>query len=179
MLTEQDVDDPSQVEPLLAQIPQEIEQITADGAYDGEPTYATIARRDPNIAVVIPQRATALPSAEFETNASPRDTHLLMIESMSRLCWQEVSGYGKRALVETAIGWYKSISGTRLRARDWRGQQTEAAIGVAVLNRMLVTGWPNSVRSTRCASRDRWERVTSNYAASMHQRPSTAPLQER
>ena len=56
MLTEQEVDDPSQVGPLREQIPQEIEQITADGAYDGEPTCETIARRDPDIAVVIPPR---------------------------------------------------------------------------------------------------------------------------
>jgi hypothetical protein len=128
VLTEQDVDDPSQVGPLLEQIPQEIEQVTADGAYDGEPTYETIARHDPDIAVVIP------------------------IESLGRLGWQDVSGYGNRALVETAMGRYKSIVGARLRARDWRGQKTEAAIGVAVLNRMLAAGRPNSVRTARSAS---------------------------
>jgi hypothetical protein len=88
-----------------------------------------------------------------ETNASPRDTHLIMIESLGRLgCWQHVSGYGKRALMETAMGRYKSIIGTRLRARDWRGQRTEAAIGVAVLNRMLASGRPNSVRTARSAA---------------------------
>ena len=47
---------------------------------------------------------------------------------------------------------YKSIIGSRLRARDWRGQKIEAAIGVAVLNRMLATGRPNSVRGARSAS---------------------------
>src|SRR5882757_10671724 len=41
-LTEQDVDDPSQVGPLLEQIDAEIAKVTADGAYDGAPTYATI-----------------------------------------------------------------------------------------------------------------------------------------
>ena len=152
ILTGQEVDDPSQVGPLLDQIPQEIEQITADGAYDGEPTYETIAQRDPAIAVVIPPRVTAQPSVEFETNASPRDTHLLMIESMGRLGWQELSGYGKRALVETAVGRYKSIIGARLSARGGRGQETEAAIGVAVLNRMLAAGRSNSVRSALSAS---------------------------
>ena len=152
ILTEQDVDDPSQVGPLLEQITQDIEQVTADGAYDGEPTYETIARRDPDIAVVIPPRVTGLLSASFEANPSPRDTHLLMIESMGRLGWQEISGYGQRALVETAMGRYKSIVGTRLRARDWRGQRTEATIRVAVLNRMLAAGRPNSVRSARRAA---------------------------
>ena len=48
--------------------------------------------------------------------------------------WQVSNGYGKRSLVETAIGRYKSIIGPRLRARLLPAQQTEAAIGCAVLN---------------------------------------------
>src|ERR1700761_9555325 len=42
-LTDQDTDDPSQVAPLLDQIDDQIGQVTADGAYDGTPTYETIA----------------------------------------------------------------------------------------------------------------------------------------
>jgi hypothetical protein len=148
ILTEQDVDDPSQVGPLLDQIEHEIGQVTADGAYDGEPTYETIAQRDPQIEVVIPPRVTAQPSAQFEVDPTRRDTHLLMIQSLGRLGWQEVCGYGKRALVETTMGRYKAIIGPRLRTRDWRGQQTEAAVAVAVLNRMQGAGRPNSVRTS-------------------------------
>ena len=40
----------------------------------------------------------------------------------------------------------KSRIGPRLRARVFEAQQTEAAIGVAVLNQMLATGRQNSVR---------------------------------
>ncbi len=129
-----------------------LEEITADEAYEGEPRYEIIAQRDPAIAVVILRCATALPSAEFESNATARDTHRLLIESIGRLGWQEIRSYGKRALVETTMGRYKAIIGTRLRARDWRGQKTEAAIGVAVLNRMLAAGRPNFVRSARSTS---------------------------
>src|SRR5665647_2137325 len=152
ILTEQDVDDPSQVGPLLDQIEHQIGQVTADGAYDGEPTYETLAHRDPQIQVVIPPRVTAQPSAQFETHPSTRDTHLLMIESLGRLGWQEACGYGTRALVETTMGRYKAIIGARLRARDWRGQCTEAGVAVAVLNRMLSAGRPNSVRTTTVAA---------------------------
>ena len=66
-------------------------------------TYETIAQRDPRIEVVTPPRATAQPSAQFETKPSMRDTHLPMIQSLGRLDWQEATGYGKRALVETAV----------------------------------------------------------------------------
>ena len=89
MLKEQDVDDPSQVGPLLDQIEHEVGQVTADGAYDGDPTHATIAKRDPQIQVVIPSRVTAQPSAHFETEPIRRDSHLLMIQSLGRLGWQE------------------------------------------------------------------------------------------
>jgi hypothetical protein len=63
-----------------------------------------------------------------------------------RLKWQTSTGYGKRALVETAMGRYKGIIGPRLRALSCLAQQTEAAIGVTILNRMLACGRPKSVR---------------------------------
>jgi hypothetical protein len=44
------------------------------------------------------------------------------------------------------MGRYKTLIGPRMRARGFAAQQTEAAIGVAVLNRMLVAGHPDSVR---------------------------------
>ena len=145
-LTDQDVDDASQVGLLLEQIEPPLEQITADGAYDGEPTYQTIAAHDDAVAVVIPPRDTAVPSAGFEADPSVRDTHLLTIASLGRMGWQEVTDYGRRALVETAMGRYKGIIGAALRARGEAAQRSEAIVGVAVLNRMLDAGRPNSVR---------------------------------
>jgi hypothetical protein len=40
-----------------------------------------------------------------------------------------------------------------LRARHWLGQQAEAAIAVAVLNRVLITGRPKSVRTFAVATK--------------------------
>src|SRR5450631_3565889 len=42
-LTDQNADDPSQAAPLLDQIGGPIVRVTADAAYDGAPTYQTIA----------------------------------------------------------------------------------------------------------------------------------------
>jgi hypothetical protein len=139
------VDDPSLVEPLLDQIGQEIGQVTTDGAYGGDPTYEVNAQRDPMLDVDIPPRVTAQPSTQFEASPSMRDTHLLLIQSLGRLDWQEATGYGKRALMETTMGRYKAIIGPRLRARHWPGQQAEAAMPLAVLNCMLAAGRPKSV----------------------------------
>lgn len=66
ILTEKEVDDPSRVQTLLDQISGSIAQVTADGAYDGEPTYQTMAEHAVNIAVVIPLRAPgSTPFARF------------------------------------------------------------------------------------------------------------------
>jgi hypothetical protein len=56
-----------------------------------------------------------------------------MIAEQGRLAWQIATDYGRRSLAETTMGRYKSLIGPRLRARGFAGQQTEAAIGVAVL----------------------------------------------
>jgi len=148
VLTDQQTDDPSQVGPLLHQIDEKIGKVTADGAYDGAPTYQTIAQQGDNIEVVIPPRRTAVPGTEL-TPPSQRDRHLDMIKTQGRLAWQTATGYGQRALVETTMGRYKSLIGPRLRARGGEAQKTEAAIGVAVLNRMLAAGRPYSVRYQR------------------------------
>jgi hypothetical protein len=44
------------------------------------------------------------------------------------------------------MGRYKAPIGPRLRARGFAAQQTDAAIGVAVLNRMLAARRPDFVR---------------------------------
>jgi hypothetical protein len=144
-LTDQNTDDPSQVAPLLDQIDGEIDQFTADGAYDGKPTYQTILQHSSTANIVIPPRVTAVESGDTGPPGQ-RDKHIAAIASDGRLKWQAATGYGKRALIETAIGRYKGLIGRRLRARSFPAQQTEVAIGCIVLNRMLACGRPESVR---------------------------------
>ena len=144
-LTDSHTDDPSQVGPLLSQTEGVVVQVTADGAYDGRPTYSTIVGYGENITVVIPPRATAV---EDVSPGPPgqRDRHLAMIQEKGRLAWQKAVGYGKRALVETMMGGWKALIGARLRARGFAGQKTEVAIGAAVMNRLLSVARPHSVR---------------------------------
>jgi hypothetical protein len=78
-LTDQDVDDPSQVAPLLDQIEVGIAKVTADGAYDSAPTSATIAAQG-NIEVVIPSRSTAVLGGEQSSLAE------------SNRLWQTLAG---------------------------------------------------------------------------------------
>ena len=87
-----------------------------------------------------------------ETIRRKRDKHILLIAAGGRLGWQKEADYGQRALVETAMGRYKAIIGPWLRARSLIGQRAEAAVGVAVLNRMLDAGSPDSIRCSHIAA---------------------------
>jgi hypothetical protein len=58
-LTDQATDDISQVEPLLNQISPEIDPFTADGAYDGDPTYDAVMRHSAEAWIVVPPRSNA------------------------------------------------------------------------------------------------------------------------
>lgn len=145
VITDQDAGDASQVEPLLDQIDSPIGQLTADGAYDGEPTYDAVTRHSADVAVVIRPRANAVERRHGDPT-NQRNQHIATIDADGRMKWQVATGYGKRSLVETAIGRYKSIIGRRLRARAFTAQQTEVALGCDVLNRMLACARPKSVR---------------------------------
>ena len=137
-LTDQNTDDPSQIEPLLSQIDGKIDRFTADGAYDGQAELSTILRHSSNAIVVIPPRSTAVESGDTGPPGQ-RDGHIAVIAEQGRLKWQAATGYGKRALIETAIGRYKALIGSRLLC-SFAAQQTEVAIGCIVLNRMLACG---------------------------------------
>ena len=113
---------------------------------DGKPTYRTVLEHSDTANIVIPPRSTAVESSGDTGPPDQRDKHIAAIAKDGRLKWQATTGYGKRSLVETAIGRYKNLIGRRFRARSFPAQQTEVAIGCIVLNRMLACARPNSVR---------------------------------
>ena len=55
-LTPKDMDDASQVDPLLDQVAGPVASFTGNGAYDQDRVYAGVAQRHPEAAVVVPPR---------------------------------------------------------------------------------------------------------------------------
>src|SRR4051794_14330786 len=145
-LTTHDVDDGSQVGPLLDQVDGPIASFTGDGAYDQDGVYASVAESHPAAAVIVPPRSTAVPSATAETAPTQRDRHLELIAEKGRMAWQMASGYTNRARAEATIGRYKRVIGDGLRSHTDERRATEMDVAVQVLNRMLELGRPTYVR---------------------------------
>ncbi|WP_264658022.1 IS5 family transposase [Azospirillum canadense] len=145
-LTGRGVDDASQVGPLLDQIAGPVASLTGDGAYDRSGVYASVHERHPEVAVVAPPRSDAVLSDTAATVPTQRDRHIQMIAQQGRMAWQRASGYNKRAGVESQMARWKGLLGEALPFHCDAAQATEVAIGVAVLNRMIDLGRPNSAR---------------------------------
>jgi transposase len=148
VLTGHDAGDASQVPASLEQVEGEIASVMADGAYDGEPVYQAITERQPQSApsIVIPPRRSAILSSQADTDPSQGDGHIRFIREQGRSAWPKATEYGRRSLVETAIGRYMALIGPRLRACTLANQQGEVALGCEVLNRMIQVAKPISVR---------------------------------
>ncbi len=145
-LTPKEVDDGSEVGPLLDQVAGPVASFTGDGAYDQQGVSTAVAERHPAAAVIVPPRSTAVPGETAETAPTQRDRHLQFIAEHGRAAWQKASGYTTRARAEAAIGRFKQVIGDGLRSRTDERRATEMNVAVHALNRMLELGRPISVR---------------------------------
>jgi hypothetical protein len=145
-LTTNDVDDASQVGPLLDQVEPPLASFTGDGGHDQDSVYRAVIGHDPDAAVIVPPRATAVLSEMAAIEPTQRHCHLQCIAKKGRIGWQKMSGYNRRSRVETAIGRYQQVVGDGLRGRKDKRRVTEVAVAVHILNHRLDLGRLISVR---------------------------------
>jgi hypothetical protein len=146
-LTSKEVDDAAELGALLDQVNDPLAAVVADGAYDQDNVYDTVAEHSAEARVVVPPRSTAVLSPSAETDPTQRDRHIQVIAERGRMGWQRSSGYNARAGAEGAMSRYKRIIGDTLRSHSRPAQEIETRIAVNVLNRMLDLGCPESVRA--------------------------------
>jgi hypothetical protein len=146
-LTSKEVDDAAELGSLLDQVEEPLAAVIADGAYDQDNVYDTVAEHSAEAAVVVPPRSTAVLSASAETDPTQRDRHIQVIAEQGRMAWQKTSGYNARAGAEGTMSRYKRIIGDTLRSHSRPAQETETRIAVTGLNRMLDLARSESVRA--------------------------------
>lgn len=146
VLTENDIDDASQLEPMLEQISSEVDKVGADGAYDTEKCWDYL--EEEGIEGLIPPREGAVYWTDQADNILDygRNRVLERIDEVGKAGWKKESGYHRRSLSETAMFRFKTIHGPTLFSRTISRQKTEAGIKVKTLNKMTATGMPVSVR---------------------------------
>jgi Transposase DDE domain len=99
-LTSKEVDDAAELGTLLDQVDEPLAAVIADGAYDQDNVYDTVAGHSAGAAVVVPPRVTAVLSPLAEIDPTQRDRHIQVIAEHGRMAWQRTSGYNARAGAE-------------------------------------------------------------------------------
>ena len=148
MLSSAGVSDAEMVEPMLAQIDEPIERLTADGAYDKRAVYVSVQARAPDAEIAIPPRHNARIWQHGNTHAPPhpRDEALRFIRAHGRQKWKAESDYHQRSLAETAVFRFKTILGDQLSTRLWATQATQFGARCRALNIMTHLGMPDSFK---------------------------------
>jgi hypothetical protein len=139
-MSEQDVLDRKGLPGLLNEVGGEVAEVLGDGAYDPQDCYKAISAEGAR-SVIPPQvRARVRGGPEFRD----RDAAVLRGREVGREGWQGEAGYHRRSLAETAMMRFKTLFTDRLKAREWRRQETELRVRCAALNRMAGLGMPQS-----------------------------------
>jgi Transposase DDE domain len=133
---------------LLEQIEGEIEQVSADGAYDTRTCHDAIQSR--GAKAVIPPRKGAKIWVHGNTKAKrhQRDETLRQIRRGGRKRWKQDARYHRRSLAETGMFRFKTTFGDRLSSRNFDNQATEMFIKCTALNRMITLCKPDSYAVT-------------------------------
>ncbi|MBC7147728.1 MAG: IS5 family transposase [Thioclava marina] len=124
---------------LLAQIPagEEIDTVTADGAYDTRRCHAAILEHgaDP----IIPIRRNGRAWKPDCPAAISRNEILQATQCLGRSIWKKWAGYHARSRVEAQMNRLK-LFGDRIMSRDPDRQTAEIQIRIAIMNRCSALG---------------------------------------
>jgi hypothetical protein len=139
-MTEQYVLDRKALPGLLGQVGGEVAEVLGDGAYDFRDCYKAIRAKRAR-AVIPPQaRARVRSGPEF----GDRNAAVFRGREVGRDEWKKEAGYRRRSLAETAMMRLKTIFSDKLKAREWKRQETELRVRCAAMNRMTSLGMPRS-----------------------------------
>ncbi len=131
---------------LLAQIPGKVCQVSGDGAYDTKACYASIGQRGAKATIPPRRNAKRMRCNNSQDMLAIRDANLHQIQQQGRYDWRVASGCTRQSLAENAVFRFKSIFGSRFRARRFDNQRVEGWIKCRVLNQMVSIGMPVSER---------------------------------
>jgi hypothetical protein len=139
-MTDKDVLDRRELPGLLSEVKGEVAEVLGDGAYDFQDCYKAIHARGARSVIPPQKRARVRSGPEF----GDRNAAVLRGREVGRDEWKKEAGYHRRSLAETAMMRLKTIFSDKLKAREWKRQETELRVRCAAMNRMTSLGMPHS-----------------------------------
>jgi hypothetical protein len=139
-MTDKDTLDRRELPGLLRGVEGGVAEVLGDGAYDFQDCYKAIHESRARALIQPQKRARVRGGPEFRD----RNAAVLRGREVGRDEWKKEAGYHRRSLAETAMMRLKTIFSDKLKAREWRRQETELRVRCAAMNRMTGLGMPQS-----------------------------------
>ena len=136
VVTTNNYHDSQVLEDILAGVKGEIEQVSADGAYDTQNCYEQIEQRQARAVIPPRKNAKIQQHGNCKSPPLPRDENLRRIRKLGRKKWKQECGYHRRSLAETTMFRLKCIFGGKVTSRKFENQSTELFLQCVALNLM-------------------------------------------
>jgi hypothetical protein len=136
LTTDSSVADPKALPPLFAQMNHRVKEVIADGAYDSKDSRDLIKEQGGR-ALIPPPKNGVCRGIDID-----RDQAVLVIrglggDKIARSIWGKLTGYSRRALVETTFSRYKKMFGEKAFSRTYERQVVENRLKCLLLNKMI------------------------------------------
>jgi hypothetical protein len=126
---------------------EEIEQVSADGAYDRKKVYQALEKRKIKRAAIPPRKGAKIwRHGNTKGERHIRDENLRRVRKHGKPKWKREANYHRRSLAETGVFRFKTIFSDKLQSRKQDNQFQEIIIKCACLNRMTHLGMPESYK---------------------------------
>lgn len=110
--------------------------VKADGGYDRISARDAIRKNKAKVLIPPPKNARTNTN-NHERNDSVKIIYTLGGDLTARSLWRNLTGYSKRALVETAFASYKRIFSGKLFSKTYDRQRIENHLKCLILNKMI------------------------------------------
>lgn len=136
LTTDSAVGDPTAFPSLFTQVNCKVKEVLADGAYDSSEIRDLIKKQGGKALIPPPKNGV------YTGRDPDRDRAVLAIrafggDKMARSIWGKLTGYSRRALVETTFSRYKKMFGEKAFSRTYERQIVENRLKCLLMNKMI------------------------------------------
>jgi hypothetical protein len=136
MTTDSATGDPTAFPVLFAQINRGVKEVVADGAYDSG-DIRDLIKKWGGKALIPPPKNGVCSGIDVDRDQAVLDIRALGGDKVARSIWGKLTGYSRRALVETAFSRYKKMFGEKAFSRTRERQVVENRLKCVLLNKMM------------------------------------------
>jgi len=134
--TEGSTDDGKAFPDLFRQTSRRVKTVIGDGAYDDQ-DVRTLIRKRGGRALIPPPSNAVCHGTDPERDRAVLDIRAFGGDKIAKSIWGKISGYSRRALVETTFSRYKKMFGERAFSRTWERLILENRLKCVLLNKMI------------------------------------------